>query len=224
MIFAGEKFSVQHLLNLVELLPKTDFFNLYGPTESNVCCYWEVNKAGLCFGCDIPIGHPTSYVEIKLDSQGELLVKGATIANGYVGNNSVISLVDKDGWYHTGDKCSINEAKEYIFHGRMDRMLKCYGYRIEPGEIENIAYKFAGIKECVVIGIKDGLDNMKPALFFSVENQNNSKDEFNLDQFKEFLRSNLATYMYPTKAIQLKDLPKLSNGKIDLVGIKGMLQ
>lgn len=222
ILFAGEKFPASHLLHLIALLPNTDFYNLYGPTESNVCCYWKVNQANLQKGHDIPIGYPTNYAEIKLNADGELLVKGATIASGYISSsNQLIPLTDEDGWYHTGDQCSINEMKEYVFHNRIDRMLKCYGYRIEPGEIENVAYKFLGLRECVVIGIQDGCNNLQPALFFSAEN---NKDLFKLHQFKKFLHDNLATYMYPAKIIQLDYLPKLPNGKIDLVGMRKMPQ
>lgn len=225
ILFAGEKFPTQQLLNLVNLLPKIEFYNLYGPTETNVCCYWRVNKSMLHCEGDLPIGHPTSYATLKLNVEGELLVKGLSVASGYINGINMVSLVDNDGWYHTGDRCSINSSQEYVFHGRIDRMLKCYGHRIEPGEIENMAYKFPGIKECIVIGIHDGLDNVKPALFFSIlqeEPSQNISNVFDMKKFKDFLRANLVYYMYPIKIILLDSLPKLSNGKFDLISMKRM--
>ena len=42
VLFAGEVFPVKHLRALTQLLPEPRYFNLYGPTETNVCTYYEV--------------------------------------------------------------------------------------------------------------------------------------------------------------------------------------
>ena len=42
ILFAGEVFPMKYLRQLVELLPAVEFYNLYGPTETNVCTYYKV--------------------------------------------------------------------------------------------------------------------------------------------------------------------------------------
>ncbi|PYS38253.1 MAG: D-alanine--poly(phosphoribitol) ligase, partial [Acidobacteria bacterium] len=42
LLFAGEVFPVKHLRALKSLLPKPQYFNLYGPTETNVCTFYEI--------------------------------------------------------------------------------------------------------------------------------------------------------------------------------------
>ena len=44
VLFAGEVFPTPQLKKLCDLLPTVDFYNLYGPTETNVCCYWPVDR------------------------------------------------------------------------------------------------------------------------------------------------------------------------------------
>lgn len=218
ILFAGEKFPSKYLISLISILGRTKFYNLYGPTETNVCSYWPAIKSEISENNDIPIGIAACNAQLKLDNNGELLVKGPTVAAGYIGNNNILTnILDRDGWYHTGDKCSLNIREEYLFHGRLDRMLKCYGHRIEPGEIESVAYQFPEIKECVVIGVKDDFNNLIPALCFS------SEIEIDIKQFKMFLKTKLPSYMNPTKIKYFKILPKLSNGKLDLVTIQQLL-
>ncbi|NOQ14084.1 MAG: AMP-binding protein, partial [Methyloprofundus sp.] len=47
ILFAGEVFPTQHLIKLSDLLADTELYNLYGPTETNVCCYWQVDRQRL---------------------------------------------------------------------------------------------------------------------------------------------------------------------------------
>ena len=72
------------------------------------------------------------------EEQGELLIKGPTLFSGYWQNGELINPVDSGGWYRTGDLVSKNEQGEYLYHGRLDRMLKCSGYRVEPAEAETL--------------------------------------------------------------------------------------
>ena len=56
ILFAGEVFPTTELIKLCKLLPSVDFFNLFGPTETNVCCYWHVERDRLEVNTPIPIG------------------------------------------------------------------------------------------------------------------------------------------------------------------------
>ncbi|MEE9494090.1 MAG: AMP-binding protein, partial [Gammaproteobacteria bacterium] len=77
ILFAGEVFPMDSLIRLTGLLPETKFYNLFGPTETNVCLYWPVDRKRLTAGEDIPVGYPACEAELGIDpEQGELLVKG----------------------------------------------------------------------------------------------------------------------------------------------------
>ncbi len=214
VLFAGEVFATHLLRTLVEYLPKTSFYNFYGPTETNVCTYWQVNPDCLQDDKPIPIGHSASGDQLKIaDKTGELLVKGSSLTSGYWSDKKLHPVALDDGWYATGDKVSLNANGEYCYHGRLDRMLKCSGYRVEPAEIEKALLSLHGIVACAVIGISDETAGQRPAAAIVIS------AETTVQQLRQALQQQLPPYMIPFRWKTLPTLPLLANGKIDYLTI-----
>ena len=210
VLFAGEVFPTPQLKKLCALLPAVDFYNLYGPTETNVCCYWPVDRDHLQTDRPIPIGYPACGAVLKIDAEmGELQVQSANNLSGYWQQGELIAALSTDNYYHTGDKVSLNERGEYCYHGRLDRMLKCSGYRVEPAEIEAVLLQCPEVTGCAVIGIKDSSSGQRPAAAVVL------KPGAKLEAIVRPIKQNLPTYMQPCKFIVLDSLPYLSNGKTD---------
>ncbi len=210
ILFAGEVFPTQQLIKLCQLLPETEFYNLYGPTETNVCCYWPVNRNQLDSNQAIPIGLSAGNAELKISADDDqLLVKSRNNLSGYWQQGKLHPVKLIDGYYPTGDKVSLNSKGEYCYHGRLDRMLKCSGYRVEPAEIELLIQHCDEVINCVIIGIKDSTSGQRPAAALVLK-----KNE-NLAGLVKKIRQKLPTYMQPCKYIVLDSIPYLSNGKTD---------
>jgi amino acid adenylation domain-containing protein len=208
ILFAGEVFPTPHLIRLIEQLPTVHFFNLYGPTETNVCTYWPVDRSRLHPDQPIPIGIPACNALLKIDIEsGELLVNGENNFSGYWHNGQLDNAPVQKSWYRTGDKVSRNEEGEYCYHGRLDRMLKCSGYRVEPAEIEAVINQLPEVENCAVIGIIDPASGQRPAAAVIL------KDNYTLADIIKKLKAKLPAYMQPAKFIVLESLPVLSNGK-----------
>ncbi len=219
ILFAGEVFPSPQLIKLCNLLPKIDFYNLYGPTETNVCSYWPVDRNRLSDDQSIPIGYPACNSVLKIDNKsGELSVKSANNLSGYWQQGKLIHSLSTDDFYCTGDKVSINEHGEYCYHGRLDRMLKCSGYRVEPAEIEQIILKFSEVENCVVVGIKDSTSGQRPAVAILL------RPDTSLTDIIKPLRQKLPAYMQPCKYIVLESIPYLANGKTDYQSILKLLE
>ncbi len=219
ILFAGEVFPTLQLITLCNLLPAVDFYNLYGPTETNVCCYWPVERSRLNAGYTIPIGKPAcgSILTIAPDSS-ELQVQSNNNLSGYWQQGKLTPAVLTHNFYLTGDKVSLNEQNEYCYHGRLDRMLKCSGYRVEPAEIEAIIQQFPEIESCAVVGIKDSASGQRPAAAVVL------KDHHKLADIIKPLRQKLPAYMQPRKYIVLSSLPYLNNGKTDYQSLQKQLE
>uniref|UniRef100_I5AX01 Amino acid adenylation enzyme/thioester reductase family protein n=1 Tax=Eubacterium cellulosolvens (strain ATCC 43171 / JCM 9499 / 6) TaxID=633697 RepID=I5AX01_EUBC6 len=93
---------------------------------------------------------------------GELLIGGAGVAEGYVGD---CTLTEKKfftefgiRWYHTGDMGRIWMDGTIEFLGRMDTQMKIRGHRIEAGEIEAVIKGSPLVKETVVYAVGDSFD------------------------------------------------------------------
>lgn len=217
ILFAGEVFPSQHLIKLADLLADTELYNLYGPTETNVCCYWPIDRQRLTNDQAIPIGHAAGNSQLTIDAEtGELLVNSLNNFAGYWQQGKLNPL--NADFYPTGDKVSLNKQGEYEYLGRLDRMLKCSGYRVEPAEIEQCINRLDSIESCAVVGIKDLTSGQRPAAAIVLKNG------ANLAKAIKPLRQQLASYMQPCKFIVLDALPCLSNGKTDYQAIHNLFK
>ncbi len=219
ILFAGEVFPTPDLIKLCQLMPNVDFFNLYGPTETNVCCYWPVNRNRLQANQAIPIGLPACNSELSIvSSTSELIVKSSNNLAGYWRQGGLVPAPLSKGYYHTGDHVTMNEFGEYCYHGRLDRMLKCSGYRVEPAEIEQQIRHCDGVEHCAVIGISDKTSGQRPAAALVL------KPDAVLADIVKNLRLKLPAYMQPSKFVVLNSLPYFANGKIDYPTLRLQLE
>jgi amino acid adenylation domain-containing protein len=232
VLFAGEVFPVKHLRSLASLLPRPRYFNLYGPTETNVCTFYEVS---LPIAPDrvepFAIGRTCSHLEARVvdtdgkdvaaGQEGELCIAGAGVMRGYWNlpeRNAAAFLVDAAGrrWYRTGDVVVEDERGDYRFRGRRDRMVKRRGYRIELGEIEAALYRHPEIKEAAVVAQAEGGDGVRIKAFLSCR----PGQRPSLIELKRFSSEQLPLYMIPDAFVVEDELPKTSTDKIDYQRLK----
>lgn len=209
LLFAGEVFPTPALIDLAAALPHTALYNFFGPTETNVCCHWPVARQQLIAEQAIPIGQPAAGCELHIDDQsGELSVQGPTLASGYWVQGQLRPFLNEQGRYATGDRVSLKSGQLH-FHGRIGRMLKCSGYRVEPAEIEAAVNALPGVIDCAVIGISDATAGQRPALALVLE------AETTVTEIRKALHGQLPAYMQPSRFQVLETLPRLANGKLD---------
>lgn len=218
LLFAGEVMPPATLIKLTRTLPQTRFYNLFGPTETNVCCYWPVDPSRLDADQSIPIGGSACDCRLAIsESSGELLVSGDNLFSGYWGQGRLLNPVKPGDWVATGDRVSQAPDGYFRYHGRIDRMLKCCGYRVEPAEIESVLRKFPIVESCAVVGIDDPASGQRPAVALVL------KPGTQLRDLLPAIKSSLPVYMHPVKYLLLNQLPQLSNGKTDYTGIARQL-
>ncbi|HVI08030.1 MAG TPA: AMP-binding protein [Candidatus Binatia bacterium] len=82
ILFAGEVFPMKYLQQLAQLLPHVDLYNLYGPTETNVCTYYQVEPERLMSMDKLPIGIACENTEVfAVDDKNEIVTQGEERAN-----------------------------------------------------------------------------------------------------------------------------------------------
>lgn len=231
VLFAGEVFPVKYLRALMEFVPRAEYFNLYGPTETNVITYYRVEGIPPDQTRPIPVGKTCANMEVfaltddgKIVSgygeEGELCARGSCVAQGYWGDpektkkSFVINPMQsyfQERIYKTGDLVTLDEGGNYLYIGRLDHMIKSRGYRIELGEIESVLYSHPEVKEAAAVGVPDELVGKRIKAFVVVHN----KDEVGPAALRQYCSERIPHYMVP-EVIELRDrLPKTSTGKID---------
>lgn len=227
IFFAGEVFPVKHLRAVMTMWPQPRYFNLYGPTETNVCTYYEV-RGGIpedrtepfpigvdCSG-DVGMVVDALDQEVPRGEEGELYVKGGSVMVGYWNlpqRNAEAFYIDAEGgkWYKTGDVVKIDENGDYEYIGRRDRMVKRRGYRVELGEIEAALYSHEWVTEAAVVATPDPENGV---LIRAYLNWTGDKPP-SLIAMKQFCSKKVPLYMIPDKFIAVDGLPKTSTAKVD---------
>ena len=222
ILFAGEVFPIKHLRALREILPGQRFFNLYGPTETNVCTAHEIPaRIPPEQENPFPIGRPCSNVEARIED-GELLISGGPVMIGYWNlpdRTETAFLTGDDGkrWYHTGDIVEQLDGGVLDYVGRRDRMVKRRGFRVELGEIEAGLYKHPQVREAATIALPDPESGVHIRAF--VVGDADAEKPLNIVQMKLFCSKSLLPYMIPDSFAFLETLPKTSTDKIDYQGL-----
>ena len=228
LFFAGEVFPTRYLRQLMGFLPSVRFVNLYGPTETNVCTWYEVPALSLDGEDPIPIGRAIDNVHVfALTSDGrlagkgevgELHVRGSTVMQGYWGDpeRSAKGLVadpfspgSGNLAYRTGDLVEELPSGDYRLIGRRDHQVKCRGYRIELGEIETALYAHPGVREAAVIAEPHEVFTNTLTAFVATDP---SVEQHGLAQF---LAERLPGYMIPDTFHFRSALPRTSTGKVN---------
>ena len=231
LLFAGEVFPVKYLRELMRTMPGASFFNLYGPTETNVCTFYKVEELPDEQIKPVSIGRACGNTEVfaldenlrrieEPNKQGELYVRGAGVAMGYWGDgqkteahfiSNFLIKQYQDRMYRTGDLVFLDEGGEYHLVGRKDHMIKSRGYRIELGEIETNLCSHPDVKEAVVVAIPDELiTNRLKAFVVPLK-----KEAISAMELERFLAARIPGYMVPGEIEFMASLPKISTGKVD---------
>ncbi|MEQ1869535.1 MAG: amino acid adenylation domain-containing protein [Vicinamibacterales bacterium] len=233
VLFAGEVFPVKHLRALVEQWPWPAFYNLYGPTETNVCTFAKIPAAiPADREAPYPIGpacsHCASLVlnderqEVETGAEGLLYISGPSVFVGYWNRptEDAAAFLERDGvrWYNTGDVVTWG-ADGFIYAGRRDRMVKRRGYRIELGEIERALYLHPTLQEVAVLATADADAGIRIVAFASGRP---GQPTPSLIELKQFCATKVPAYMIPDQFVVQQQLPRTSTDKVDYQSLKRM--
>jgi amino acid adenylation domain-containing protein len=214
LVFAGEAFPIKQLRILRSAWPTIAMWNLYGPTETNVCTAFQVGPIGP-EATSIPVGRAVcgdrvwarkdDGSEAMPGEEGELMVQGPTVFPGYWNRPR-----RGDEPYATGDIARRAADDNYWFIGRRDNMVKVRGYRVELGDIEAALLEHPSIREAAAIVIGTGVGARLVAALGTGGGRAPT-----LLEIKRHCAERLPRYMIPDDILLLAALPRNRNGKVD---------
>jgi long-chain acyl-CoA synthetase len=96
--------------------------------------------------------------ELKLADNGEILVRGESVAKSYYQGNEMKPVCGEEGWFHTGDMGVMDEKGNLYFKGRQKNVIVSpEGMNIYPEDLERALRNQPEIRDCVVLGLeRDG--------------------------------------------------------------------
>ncbi len=206
---------------LINMLPTTRLYNTYGATESGCTIILEFSKYGKKANC---IGRTTVNTKLfftdesrttilkSVDevSAGYMAFAGDMNMSGYVNDSAQTAEVLRDGIIYTNDIGYLGEDGLVYLLGRAGEVINSGGLKINPVEIEEIAGRMSGIRDCACVPVKDERRGEVPKLFVEFEPDITIENKI----IKDFISQYLEDYKIPVKIEQIDKIPRTFNGKI----------
>ena len=226
LCFGGELPGKTAMESALAACPNLELHNCYGPTECSVFVAAQTFTHDSPVPARIPAGRAIGSTRFLIvgengevlpaGSEGELVISGLCVANGYVQqtdkSSAFFALEDGSRAYRTGDLALLDEDGILYILGRNDDQIKISGCRIEPGEV-CAALLESDLVHMAHIGIQR---EPQTSLVAYVVPADRAAGTSSLEEeLRSFLQTRVPGYMVPRHFVFLESLPLNSSGKID---------
>lgn len=220
-IMAGSPCPVKVMQQTIDEMGMTEITIAYGQTEASPVCTQtstddsierRVQTVGKMLpGIEGKIVDPETGETLAPNMPGEFCARGYNIMKGYYKMPEATALaIDKDGWLHTGDLCTVDEHGYYKVVGRIKDMIIRGGENIYPKEIEEFLYTHPKISDVQVIGVPSeqyGEEVMAAIILKKGEIMTE-------EEVKQFVLSHMARHKVPKYVEFVASFPTNAAGKI----------
>jgi acyl-coenzyme A synthetase/AMP-(fatty) acid ligase len=231
----GGHLSETTIKGLRDCLPHTAIYAMYGLTECKRALYLppedidrKIGSVGQPMpgldamvvrpGQDHEIGGVTHFFEVKPNEIGELVVRGASVMQGYTRGDAIGAgarllrgAYRDDVWLATGDLFSYDEDGYYYFRGRIKDLVKQGGYCLYPLEMEQDLMLHPMVESAAVIGAtdSDGLEVARAFIKLATPTDAIRKDVL------EWISKRFEPEYRPRDIRFVNEMPINAHGKID---------
>ena len=187
----------------------------YGLTEASgfgTMCRPEDDAVTVATTC----GRPIADFELRIDSPdesgaGEVLLRGPNVMLGYLDDpQATAATIDADGWLHTGDVGTVDDAGNLRITDRLKDMYICGGFNVYPAEVEQTLMRLDGVADVAVIGVPDERLGEVGKAFVVRRTQ----ADFDEQAVITYSREHLANFKTPRSVVFCDSLPRNFAGKV----------
>jgi fatty-acyl-CoA synthase len=205
---------------IVEKIPSMALLTGYGSTETGGGCTFS--KIGDPPGViEETIGFPLRTYEVKIfdpatgkelppHTPGELCTRGPCIMMGYYGEEKNTEVIDRDGWFHTGDLAEYDDDGYLKIVGRIKDMIITGGNNVYPAEVADILEEHPAVKEAQVIGVPDPLKSEVVMAYVILKEDMTCTPE----ELQDFCRQRTSNYKVPRYVHFIDTFPVSGAGKV----------
>lgn len=234
--FPARDFSFIRTGNLYPIMPRamqpadTELrHNMLGMTETGSVALMDPDESDQperyrgSFGRPVPdleakVVDPDTGAECGPGELGELWFRGPYLMEGYYGRERH-EVFTADGWFRTGDACTVDDEGYFYFRGRRGDMIKTAGANVSPREVESVLRDVTGCEYAIVLGLPDE-ERGQVVVAVLVEAQDGMDD----DALRAALRDRLSAYKVPRRFVRLArtEVPMLSSSKPDMPAVMAL--
>lgn len=206
--FPHVRFLVNYGLSEASLSTITE----YGDSEEHICD--TVGKP--VKGVEIRIVDPVTREECPVGTAGEVMIRGFNLMCSYYKLPAELQSVDEKGWLHTGDRGFLDSDGYLHFDGRYKELIIRGGENIMPNEIAAVISQNEDIQDVKVVGVPDEFYGEAVCACVVMKDGVDFREE----KMRAFLSGKLSKQKIPAYFMVYDSMPRLSNGKPDMVSIR----
>jgi amino acid adenylation domain-containing protein len=236
VIFGGEALDTTMLAPWFERYGDGNprLVNMYGITETTVhVTHHRLSRADAARPTNT-IGRPIPDLRVRILDRllrqspigvaGEIHVGGAGVARGYLNRPDLdrerfvpdpFAVPGARRLYRSGDLARYDEHGRLEYLGRADHQLKIRGHRVEPGEVEAVLLRHAGVEEALVAQREESAGDVRLVAYVVAGGAPAVAEA----ELRALMRESLPAYMIPSAIVWLERLPRTPTGKIDRRGL-----
>ncbi|KAF9439296.1 Fatty-acid-CoA ligase [Entomortierella beljakovae] len=223
-IAAGSPVPVEVMKNVQKHMNLTELTICYGMTETSPVTFMTEITDSIKDRCE-SVGRVFAHMEAKVvdpitgetlpvGTSGEICARGYAVMEGgyWKSKAQTDSVIDSEGWMHTGDTGVFDERGFCRIDGRIKDIVIRGGEKIHPVEVENCVFEMEGVKSVTVIGVPDKVFGEQVCAWVT-----NKKDhQVTLNDIQEFCKGKIAHYKIPKYLISVEqhEIPTTPSGKI----------
>lgn len=236
--YGGGRMPREVISAALERLPRVDFANAYGLTETSSTITLlgpDDHRAAVTSDDEAvarrlaSVGKPVPGLELQIRTatggvarpgqRGEIWVRGPQVSGQYLGQPDRAV----DDWFRTRDEGELDEEGFLFLHGRVDDVIVRGGENISPGEIEDVLRTHVAVRDVVVVAEPHEQWGEAPVAVIvesaSVESEMGAADE----DLKALVRARLRSSRIPERIVRVPELPYSELGKIQRNAVKDQL-
>jgi benzoate-CoA ligase family protein len=158
-------------------------------------------------------GRVVEGYEVRLSDDGDLWVRGESVARCYWNRPELSAARMQEGWFFTGDKYRQDSDGYLWYAGRSDDMFRVSGEWVSPVEVEAALVAHPAVLESAVVRYTDEHGLTKPKAYVVLK-PGRAPEAALSRELQEFVKRRIAPYKYPRRIEFLPELPKTATGKI----------
>jgi acyl-CoA synthetase (AMP-forming)/AMP-acid ligase II len=189
----------------------------YGITETSTMVTMNWTSGTRVMGsCGLPVPglatrivDPTTIEDLPIGAEGELIVRGPNLMQGYHNKPKETAAALRKGWYHTGDLARSDPNGYLTITGRIKELIIRGGQNIAPAEIEEVVVLHPDVVDCAVVGVPHATLGEVPYLFVVAE-----QGQLDIESLLAHCRRSLSPYKIPEMTHIVAEIPRTGSGKI----------
>ena len=152
-------------------------------------------------------------------AEGEIVIRGANVTDGYLGNPQANAAAFKGGWFRTGDQGVLDAAGYLKVTGRIKEIINRGGEKIAPLEVDEALQGHAAVQQVCTFAVPHGALGEEVAAAVVLKDGATATEA----ELKAFVRARLADFKTPRRVVFVAEIPKGPTGKAQRIGMAARL-